>query len=76
VLADRVSKIEELLLAKNEKRTFLGKDNQNTLQKVTSIHDLMRNSRKKTAEKAKYDLRNTGCESTRRDETARKSKYS
>jgi hypothetical protein len=38
-LAERVSKIEELL-AHGDKKGFLGKDNQNTLQRITSIQDL------------------------------------
>lgn len=48
VLAERVAKIEELLSPKNEKNSYLAKDNQSTLQRVTSIQDLMKNSRKRT----------------------------
>jgi hypothetical protein len=57
-LVDRVARIENILMSKNPNKTFLGKDNQNTLHKVTSIQDLMRNSRMKTSEKARYRNRN------------------
>jgi hypothetical protein len=57
-LVDRVARIENILMSKNANKTFLGKNNQTTLHKVTSIQDLMRNSRMKTSEKAKYRNRN------------------
>jgi hypothetical protein len=44
-LAERVSQMESALQL-NQKS--MSRDNQATLQKVTSIHDIMRNSRKKT----------------------------
>jgi hypothetical protein len=44
-LAERVSQMESALQWNQKSRN---RDNQTTLQKVTSIHDIMRNSRKKT----------------------------
>ena len=44
-LAERVSQMESTLQWKQKQRN---RDNQPTLQKVTSFHDIMRNSRKKT----------------------------
>lgn len=44
-LAERVSQMESALQWNQKQRN---RDNQPTLQKVTSFHDIMRNSRKKT----------------------------
>lgn len=44
-LAERVSQMESALHSNQKHRN---QDNQTTLQKVTSIHDIMRSSRKKT----------------------------
>jgi hypothetical protein len=52
-LANRVGQIEEFLLSKGNYPSFAIKDNQSTLNKVTSIQDLMRHSRKKTIPKGK-----------------------
>jgi hypothetical protein len=52
------------MLAVGEKKTC---DNQHTLQKITSIHDLAR--RKATVEKSKM------APEGRREDTARKSRY-
>lgn len=62
-LADRVTRIEEML-AGGEKK---GGDNQHTLHKITSIQDLAR--RKATVEKTRK------VTETRREDTARKSRY-
>lgn len=68
-LAERVAKIEELL-AGGEKRGVAVRDNQSTLQKITSIQDLAR-GKKGTVEKG----RERRGEGTNREDTARKSKY-
>lgn len=64
-LADRVGRIEELILSKRNSPSFLTKDNQSTLHKVTSIQDMMKSSRNKTVLKGKGEKRINGLSAGR-----------
>lgn len=67
-LANRVAQIEELLFSGSAKQTFLAKaGTQSTVNKVPSIQDLMRSSRKKTVGKAKMEKTSIGLASSRKN---------
>jgi cell division septum initiation protein DivIVA len=69
-LANRVAQIEELLFSGSAKQTFLAKaGTQSTVNKVPSIQDLMRSSRKKTVGKAKMEKTAIGLASSRKNRT-------
>jgi hypothetical protein len=69
-LANRVAQIEELLFAGSAKQTFLAKaGTQSTVNKVPSIQDLMRSSRKKTLGKGKMERTTLGLCSSRKNRT-------
>jgi len=65
-LAHRVSQIEEFLFSGSVKNSFLVKDNATTLNRVTSIQDIMRHSRKKTVGKGKIERGGVGIGLTSR----------